>query len=805
MKNKTFKTVGRVIEWLISHRIWVVATVMVITAAMAYLAAHIEVKSVFSDLLPRNHQYIKVNNQFKQTFGGSNMVSIMLEVDKGDVFQMKVLERLQKITKELQQVSNVDSYQIVSLASKKIKEVRASTDGIESRPLMWPDLPKNDAEIKALKEAVLNNPLVFGAYVSLDMKAALITVDFIDTGINYSKVYQQISAITNAAEGDGVKIRIVGEPMLYGVVNHYLTETLYIFLITVAALVSLLFLITRSWHGTVLPLVAGVLSAIWALGAAKIMGFHLDPLVIVIAFLITAQAISNSVQLVSRFDDEIANGTPSAAAAAKTALQNLFKPGMLAVVADAGCVLVVALTPIPMLEKISYIGTVWVLSIVISALLMTPVLLSWVSTGAEKMHPINISPALDGVLNGCIKIVSTRWRYVVLGAAGVVFVVTGIYAFNLKVGDANPGSPILWPDSRYNKDAVAINSKFQGSDRMFLVVSGKNEGALKEPEILRWMESFQKYMEAQPEIGGSISLADILPAVKRVVREGNSRYQELGNTANENGELVYMFVSGTDPGDMDRFADSQAQNGAITLYFRDHKGVTISTAVQRIKDYIAVHPIKDVEIRLAGGLVGVLAAVNEVILSGQIEAIALALLVLVVCCSITYRSTVAGVFFMVPVLLSNTLTFSYMAWKGIGMNINTLPVVALGIGLGVDYTFYIVDGIREELHHGGNTIEQAITKALRSAGRGVLITAITLITSVIIWSFSSLRLQADMGILIAIWLGISAATALFVMPAMVYVFRPAFVVGSSKHPVEISEVESQPAASMQMSFSEHLN
>ena len=588
-------------------------------------------------------------------------------------------------------------------------------------------------------------------------------------------------------EGDGVKVRIVGEPMLYGIVNHYLTETLYIFLITVAALVSLLFLITRSWHGTALPLVAGVLSAIWALGAAKIMGFHLDPLVIVIAFLITAQAISNSVQLVSRFDDEIAHGTPSAAAAAKAALQNLFKPGLLAVVADAGCVLVVALTPIPMLEKISYIGTVWVFSIVISALLMTPVLLSWFSTSGEKVHPINISPALDGVLNVCIKIVSTRWRYVVLGATGVLFVITGIYAFNLKVGDANPGSPILWPDSRYNKDAVAINSKFQGSDRMFLVVSGKNEGALKEPEILKWMESFQKYMEAQPEIGGSISLADILPAVKRVVREGNSRYQELGNTANENGELVYMFVSGTDPGDMERFADSQAQNGAITLYFRDHQGVTISTAVQRIKGYIAAHPIKDVEIRLAGGLV------NEVILSGQIEAIALALLVLVACCTITYRSTVAGVFFMVPVLLSNTLTFSYMAWKGIGMNINTLPVVALGIGLGVDYAFYIVDGIREELHRGGNTIEQAITKALRSAGRGVLITAITLITSVILWSFSSLRLQADMGILIAIWLGISAATALFVMPAMVYVFRPEFVVGSSRHPVEISEVQSLAA------------
>ena len=178
-----------------------------------------------------------------------------------------------------------------------------------------------------------------------------------------------------------------------------------------------------------------------------------------------------------------------------------------------------------------------------------------------------------------------------------------------------------------------------------------------------------------------------------------------------------------------------------------------------------------------------LAAVNEVILVGQIEAIALALLVLVVCCTFTYRSTVAGVFFMIPVMLSNTITFSYMAWAGIGMNINTLPVVALGIGLGVDYTFYIVDGIREELHHSSD-VEAAILTSLRRAGRGVLITALTLITSVGLWSFSSVRLQADMGLLIALWLSISAFSALLIMPAIVFVFRPGFIVGDKRHPIE---------------------
>ena len=785
MKNKTFKALEHFIDLILKYRVIVLVVIAGITVVMAYLAGHIAVKTVFSDLLPKNHPYVEVNNRFKQTFGGSNMVSIMLEVEKGDVFAMPVLRKVQQITQSLQKVEGVDTYQIISLASKKVKEVRASTEGIESRPLMWPNLPADDAEIAVLRESVLNNPLVYGPYVSIDMKATLITADFTDSEVDYFKAYRQIKEIVDNARGDGVLVRVVGEPILYGLVNFYLTETIQIFAVTVSALVLLLLLITRTWHGTLLPLTTGAVSAIWALGAAKLMGFHLDPLVIVVAFLITAQAVSNSVQLVSRFEDEVANGAPSTKAAARVSLLNLFKPGMLAVVADAGCVLVVALTPIPMLEKISYIGTAWILSIMISALVLTPVLLSYCRLEKRYAHPIDILPALRGILNLCSSIVTSRARYGVVIGAVAIFVVSALYAFNLKVGDANPGSPILWPDSDYNQDATAINKKFQGSDRMFVVVGGKNEGDLKEPAVLESMERFQKYMEAQPEVGGSLSLADVLPAVKRVLREGNARYQEIGNTANENGELAYMFVSGTDPGDMDRFADPQAQNGSVTLFFRDHQGETIRTAIARVKDYVAQNPMEKADFLLAGGLIGVLAAVNEVILSGQIEAIAFALLVLVVCCTVTYRSMVAGVFFMIPVMLSNTLTFSYMAWKGIGMNINTLPVVALGIGLGVDYTFYIVDGIREELHHHRD-VGRAIAKSIASAGKGVLITALTLITSVVLWSFSSLRLQADMGVLIAIWLSISAASALFLMPALVYLFQPEFIVGSKRHPIELA-------------------
>jgi predicted RND superfamily exporter protein len=162
-----------------------------------------------------------------------------------------------------------------------------------------------------------------------------------------------------------------------------------------------------------------------------------------------------------------------------------------------------------------------------------------------------------------------------------------------------------------------------------------------------------------------------------------------------------------------------------------------------------------------------------------VESIALALLTLFVLSAIAYRSTVAGLFYMPLVVMSNTITFAFMAWKGIGMNINTLPVAALGIGLGVDYAFYVVDGVKERFEETGDVMA-SIRGSLLTAGRGVLITGGTMIASVLVWYASSLKFQAEMGLLMALWLTVSAITSLLLIPAMIYVFRPAFVFGEGK-------------------------
>lgn len=781
--------VERFAAFCVSHRKFVTSLILVLTVVFGYFAAHVEIKTIFHDLLPKGHPFIEINDKYNERFGGPNIVSIMVEAEQGDIFQPKVLERIKLITDELYLVPAINQFQVVSLASRKLRSINSSTEGIETKPMMWPELPKNQQEIEALREQVLANPLVYGRYVSADLRSALVTADFIDRLIDYEKLYDGIMHIAEKYNGDGVRVRVVGEPLLTGWVVHFLPETFHLFLITIAIMAALLFVTVRTWRGVLLPMLAGAVSALWALGIASLCKVNFDPLIIVVAFLVTARAISHAVQMLAAFDDELERGYVPREAAAK-ALVALFRPGMLGVVVDAAAVAIVAAMPMPLLQKTAFVGAVWLGTIAVSAMVLVPTMLSWVTKPYATAFPVDTNRwLLRPFLNLCGSLVLGRRSVAVVLIGLAILLGSGYYATRVTVGDALPGTPLLWPDHPYNVDAKAINDTFQGSDQMFVVVDGEGPNAMKDPELLTNIDNFQRYLEAQPQIGGTVSVVDLIGPVNANLHEGNRRFEELGPTADVNGELLFMYMQGADPGDMDRFVDADFKDGAVTMFFRDHKGDTIRTAVSRIKEYVDSHPLPgNSEYKLAGGLVGVLAAVNEEVFARQVESIALALLTLFVLSAIAYRSTVAGLFYMPLVVMSNTITFAFMAWKGIGMNINTLPVAALGIGLGVDYAFYVVDGVKERFEETGDVMA-SIRGSLLTAGRGVLITGSTMIVAVLVWYASSLKFQAEMGLLMALWLTVSAITSLLLIPAMIYVFRPVFVFGNGT-----SHAAAKPAA-----------
>jgi len=773
---------ARLAAWSIRNRILVCVAVALTTAFFAASLAGLDIRTRFSDMVPHDHPYVQVHTKYQDSFAASNRVTILVKAREGEIFKPEILEEVRRITYDLQKVEGVNPMQITSLASKKLKRVNASSEGIETRPMMWPNVPTSAEEITELRQAVLNNPLVYGLYVDRELSSALIQVDFYDHLVDYGKIFPQIQALLDASPvKDQVSLHLVGEPILYGWVAHYLQETVSLSLLSLGAMLLLLFVFSRTWRGTILPFLAGVVSAIWALGIGNLLGYNFDPLVIVVAFIITARALSHSVQMITRFDDLVLSGDHvDARLAAEQTMRELWRPSMLGLYADAGAILCVILTPIPLLQKVAVVGAIWVMTITVSAVFLTPALLSFIKRPQGYAHPFNLDGFMRVILAGAKWVVRTRARYVV--APLMVLLVSGVIfeATRLTIGDASDGSPILWQDSSFNRDSALINRLYPGSEQMFVVIEGEDMDTLKSPQVLDWMMRFSRYMERQEEIGGAISMADIVVDIRRNLYEGNPRFRELGGSQVENGELISFYMQGADPGDLAQFTDVHFRNGAVTLFFRDHKGDTLRKATHYAKQFIAENPIEGAEVKLVGGVLGIIAAVNEILLSDQIEAVALAFLVVVLCCLVVYRSSVSGVFFIIPVAISNVVTFAFMAWQDIGMSISTLPVVALGIGLGVDYAFYIVDSIKEylEKHPHADPVD-AVLQSLGSAGRGVLLTAFTLAAGVLFWSFSSLRFQAEMGMLIGLWLMVSALTSLFVMPSLALVFKPKFIFGHS--------------------------
>jgi len=761
------------IEAMFRWRAAVLLCIAMLTAFFAWQVMHLKVHTDFSDLVPQGHPYVEVNNRYKNSFGSSNLVTIMVEARQGDIFQRPLLEKIQRITKDLEKVPGVNAFQITSLSSKKLKEVSGSTESVKSAPVMWPDIPPDDAGIAALRQRVLANPFVHGRWVSQDLKSALITVDFIDRLVDYDAIYREIGNLRLREEDAQAFVRIVGDPIVFGIVASYLPETVALFAATMLLVALVLLLSSRTLRGTVLPMASGVISGVWALGIASLLGMNFDPLVIVVALLVAARAVSQTVQVCSAWEEQIAL-RPDPVAVSKRCVRELFRPGLLAIVVDGGAMLIVALTPIPILVKIAYIGAIWMGVVLVTSMVIAPLVLTYVKHPERRVVPIDVLAWLPRWLNWCATLARGQAaRWIVL-ATMALFAVALVEGTKLTIGDATTGSSILWLDDRYNVDADKINKAFFGADRMFIVVKGKDRNTIKQPATLEGIERLQRFMEAQPEIGGTVAITDMVPFVHSLLREGNPRYLEGGTDAMMNGDLLYALEASSDPGDLDQFVDGNGQVAAVTAFFRDRRGSTVRTAVARVKDYIAAHPIPDAEVQLAGGVIGLIAAVNEVILKDQIKSIALALLVVLVSCMVAYRSAASGMYFTIPVLLANAITFMVMAMLGIGMNINTVPVAALGIGLGVDYAFFVVDRIAREMRNGV-VLDEAVRRALLGEGHAVVVTAATLFVAVSIWMLSSLKFQASMGMLMGLWLVVSAVTTLMVMPAFLTVFRPSFL------------------------------
>ena len=589
-------------------------------------------------------------------------------------------------------------------------------------------------------------------------------------------------------------VYVAGEPRLYGWVYNYAGDVFWILTFTYCFEWILRWMYFHDWRGALRPTLTGVIAAFWGLAFVHLIGFALDPLILVMPFLITARAVSHAIQMHDRYYEEFERHDWNQRKAIVAAFAELFVPTFSGIATDALGVLVIILVPITMLRNLAVVASWWILAITVAELLLNPIVYYYlrapdpeVVLAREKgWYRALINRVTDWNLSSAGK-VTVMVFWLVVAAIGAVLM------RGLIVGDPTSASPLVWEDSPYNVSHAHIQDKFGGVEPLIVVAEGKDRDAMKEPQVLRTMEKFQRYLERDRDVGYSVSLTDILRSVNMVFHELEPKWGVIPNTSRDVAQTFFIFFSGSPPTETAKWVTPDYQTAHVTFFARNHKGDNIARIIARCKEFIAANPMEKAEFKLAGGLIGVLAAANEELVRNDLLMNFLGFFTIYIIVLFTYRSWMAGIYLLLPLFISNIIINAAMAVWGIGINVNTLPLVTVGVGFGIDYGLYIMSRIIEEIRVNGD-LELSIREALNTSGKAVSFTAVAMVASTAAWTFSNIRFNAVMGGLLAIWMFVSFIASETLLPVMISYFRPGFILREAKRASRRPVVPAQAAA-----------
>ena len=780
-------TVG---EFIVRYRYLIMIVMALLTVLFIYgMTQKLSMQVLLEEMIPTNHEFVKLHGKYESVYGGTSTVMLALVVDKGDIFKPEILKKIKRINDDLLFNPDIRRSFVYSIAQRKSKATKGHAGGtVDVTALMWPEIDTSPEGIKTLKHNIFTAELYNGALVSKDGKATLLMADCWDN-IDYSKFFNFIQELKEREEDENLSIHVAGRPMLLGWIYHFMPKLYVIFALTIAFIV----LVVASYFCNVvviIPLLALVISTVWGFGVISLFGINFNPLMVVLAVLVAARALSHSVQTTRRYLEELNLAGGDRTKAAVSTLDGLFLASLAAIVTDAAGFSVLILARIPMVQKIAILCACWVISILLISSVLGPLLCMYMPI-PKNLKKYDFSWDKDkkkkkrGLMDRAADMCLSRSNIAIVVVMIVIGMVAATFDSKLKVGDTFPGSPILWPDSRYNMDCQKINEKFDasGTDLISIIVEGKEEWSIQEPRVLKRIDLYERYITHKfPDlVGGTQSVAKIVKTMNKEFHEGDVRYMTIPDDKRLITNLMFFYQTSGDPGDYTTLFDGRYRHSIIRVFLKDHRGETLTQVVNATREFFDSQPaIEGVEFKYAAGYGGILAATNEEIKKSQTGTLLLVFLTVFVFCGLAYRSIVASILLCVPLLVASLVAFMYMVIKDIGLDINVLPVAAVGIGVGVDYGIYILSRMEEEFKNTGGDWKAMTHTTMNSAGKGVVITAITVIIPILLWPLmADMKFQAEMGLLLSFIMFFDMLGALLFLPAAVNLIKPKFMYRSA--------------------------
>jgi len=747
------------------RRIWLVFF-GVATTLFALSALRLGVDAGFNKMVPLTHPYMKVYREYERVFGSANRVAIALIQKDGDIYNKEYLAKLKGLTDDVFLLNGVDRPTVKSLFTPNTRFIEVIEEGFAGGNVIPSSFQGTDADLATVR-ANVNKSTEIGRTVAADFSGALVSAGLLEidpqTGkrLNYFEVASKLEELRAKYSSDRHGVHIIGFAKAVGDIREGTRGVLTFFLIAFVITVALMYWFLKDWRLTGVSVFVAMLPVLWLLGSLPLLGFGIDPLSILVPFLIFSIGVSHAVQMARSWERDVVSGTDPHTAA-RRAFAKLFIPGTLALLTNVLGFAVIMLIPIDIVRELGITASLGVGWMILTNKVLLPILLSFISMPAEsKRAQASQDSQLKKVWEAASHGVEPRRATTILVIAGLVLLVGVWQAHHLKVGDYGIGVPELRPESRYNRDNAKILEKFAiGVNTLGVVAHTQNvQGACTNYEVMSAIDEFDWHMQNVPGSQSVISLPALAKVVNSGFNEGNIRWRQLPRDPQVMAQSVTPIDTSTG------LLNPDCSNMQVLVNTTDQQGETIAGLVAEVKRYAAAHPTPNLEFKLATGNVGVMAATNEAVDKARWEMNFAIFGALMLMCLVTFRSLRATLCILIPLAIVSVLCEALMPLLGIGLKVSTLPVIALGVGVGVDYGIYLYNRLDVHLREGKRLV-RAFREALDERGAAIVFTAVTMTIGVGTWTFSALKLQADMGILLAFMFFLNMIGALFVLPAL---------------------------------------
>jgi uncharacterized protein len=777
----------------------------VATLLMAYWATQVDISTRFIDFFPAQHRNVILAERFSQ-FGGDETLVLMLAVKRGDIFNLATLRKVQKITQEVDWLPGVIHQEVFSLASYRIAYAQAVPGGLNITPFMYLSSPDNQDQIQVFKQRIFAHREQLRHLISDDNKSTLITASFNEGGValDHGQLFKEIRRIVANNRDADHDIYIAGEPVVRGYAYYYFPAIVAIFFTACLVVVLVLYANLGAYTSWWVPVVTGSCSALWGLGFVGLMGYAFDPLMLVVPFILTARDTSQAIAWQRRYYS-VLNQLENRHAACVATTNLMLVSGMVAIAADITGIIFLSFSGIPVLDHIARAGTVWLGASLLMVFIFQPILMSYLPTSRYTRNferNQNLERRLEALVDRIVEVPVTMGvtrKLLFSGAAGLL-VLGVVAAFNIQVGYKHPGTPLYRPDAQVNIDAAAIGRKFPVDEAwvMFSTPPFPNQQSVLSPNVLRLADNLRGFLLGDPSVLQVISFAStVIKLLNQMFHYGHPKYFGMPKNPQQAGNLWYLFLEGTAPGEMEHYISNTAANDTcIRVMLRDHTGETLARVQREIGDFFKSNAERDpayakVEVNYMAGLAGLYAAANDVLYRVDLINIGLVLACVFIFCTGLFGSFLAGLMFVFGCVLANFTAFTYMYLFGIQLTIDTLPVISLAIGLGIDYGISTVSRIRAEVI-AGHQLDDAIRVALKGAGESVLSTFCVMFGGILPWAFSPALFHHHMGVLLTVLLATNVLAGVWILPAFISWSGPGFITRHKWGPEE--EVERRIAA-----------